>query len=47
VLRAVASATARNRPPVAGLWEVTRVLREVVTQVVEAHQWPAVERMSR
>lgn len=47
VLRAVACATARSQTPPAGLWEVTRIIRQVVTGVVEARRWPAVDRMAR
>ncbi|QHJ00640.1 LysR family transcriptional regulator [Xylophilus rhododendri] len=46
VLRAVASATARNRPPVAGLREAGRLIRQVVTQVVDAQKWPGVQGMA-
>ncbi|WPB55289.1 LysR family transcriptional regulator [Xylophilus sp. GOD-11R] len=46
VLRAVACATARSQTPAPGLREVTRIVRQVVTGVVEAQRWPAVERMA-
>ena len=46
MLRTVAIATARNRAPVAGLWDVTRTMRQVVTEIVQARRWPAVERMA-
>jgi DNA-binding transcriptional LysR family regulator len=45
-LRAVALATAQNRPPVTGLWEITRLLRAQVAGLVHAGLWPGVERMA-
>jgi LysR family nitrogen assimilation transcriptional regulator len=45
-MRAVALATAQNRPPVTGLWEITRLLRQVVADLVAAGRWPGVERMA-
>lgn len=45
-LRPVALATAQNRPPVTKLWEITRLMRDVVTKLVEDGNWPGVERMA-
>ncbi|MCC2676758.1 MAG: LysR family transcriptional regulator [Ramlibacter sp.] len=45
-LRAVALATAQNRPPVADLWQITRLLREVIAELVVTGQWPGVDRMA-
>lgn len=45
-LRAVALVTARNRPPISGLQEITRLLRDVVAELVQARLWPGVERMA-
>lgn len=45
-LRTVALATAQNRPPVKGLPEITRLLRGIITGLVDAGQWPGVERMA-
>ena len=45
-LRAVALATAQNRPAVTDLWQITRLLREVVAERVGSGQWPGVERMA-
>jgi LysR family transcriptional regulator, nitrogen assimilation regulatory protein len=45
-LRPVALATAQNRPAVTDLWQITRLLREVVTELVATGQWPGVERMA-
>jgi DNA-binding transcriptional LysR family regulator len=45
-LRSVALATAQNRPAVTDLWQITRLLREVVADLVRAGQWPGVHRMA-
>ena len=45
-LRAVALATAQNRPAVTDLWQITRLLREVVAELVSTGQWPGVARMA-
>jgi DNA-binding transcriptional LysR family regulator len=45
-LRTVALATAQNRPAVKGLAEITRLLRGVISGLVDAGQWPGVERMA-
>jgi DNA-binding transcriptional LysR family regulator len=45
-LRTVALATAQNRPAVKGLAEITRLLRGVIAGLVDAGQWPGVERMA-
>jgi DNA-binding transcriptional LysR family regulator len=45
-LRPVALATARNRPAVTDLWQITRLLREVVAELVATGQWPGVDRMA-
>lgn len=45
-LRAVALATAQNRPAVTDLWQITRLLREVVAELVATGQWPGVDRMA-
>ena len=45
-LRAVALATAQNRPAVTDLWQITRLLREVIAGLVAAGQWPGVDRMA-
>lgn len=45
-LREVAIATARNRPPVSGSWELTREVRHVVAQLVTQGQWPGVSGMA-
>lgn len=46
VLRAVACATARNRPPAAGLSDIRVIVRQTVADIVDAGQWPAVNRVS-
>lgn len=45
-LRSVALATAQNRPAVTELWQITRLLREVVAELVTTGQWPGVDRMA-
>ena len=40
VIRDVAIATAKNRPPVAQLWEITQSIREEVTGIVTGGKWP-------
>lgn len=45
-LRPVALATAQNRPAVTDLWQITRLLREVVAGLVTTGQWPGVDRMA-
>jgi DNA-binding transcriptional LysR family regulator len=43
VVRDVAIATARNRPPVAQLWGILRTIREQITHIVAAGTWPDAE----
>lgn len=43
VVRDVAIATARNRPPVAQLWGIVRTIREQITRIVVAGNWPDAE----
>lgn len=40
VIRDVAIATARNRPPVAQLWDITQTIRQEVTAIVGGGRWP-------
>jgi DNA-binding transcriptional LysR family regulator len=40
VVRDVAIATARNRPPVAQLWDITQAIRQEVAQVIASGAWP-------
>ena len=40
VIRDVAIATAKNRPPVAQLWEITQTIRQEVTGIVTGGRWP-------
>ncbi len=40
VMREVAIATARNRPPVTQLWGVMQTIRQEVTQIVAEGNWP-------
>lgn len=40
VIRDVAIATAKNRPPVAQLWEITQAIRQEVTGIVTGGRWP-------
>ncbi|MET0963284.1 MAG: LysR family transcriptional regulator [Noviherbaspirillum sp.] len=40
VIRDVAIATARNRPPAAQLWDITQTIRQEVTGIVSAGRWP-------
>jgi LysR family nitrogen assimilation transcriptional regulator len=46
VTREVAIATAINRPPVTGLWDFTRLIRRVVSELVTTRQWPGIEQMA-
>jgi DNA-binding transcriptional LysR family regulator len=45
-LRTVALVTAQNRPAVADLWQITRLLRDVVAGLVAGGHWPGVDRMA-
>lgn len=40
VLRDVAIATAKNRPPAAQLWGITQTIRQEITGLVAAGKWP-------
>ena len=40
VIRDVAIATAKNRPPVSQLWEITQAIRQEVTGIVTGGRWP-------
>jgi hypothetical protein len=40
VIREVAIATAKNRPPVTQLWGITQTIRQEVTQIVDGGKWP-------
>ena len=40
VVRDVVVATARNRPPVPHLWEISQALRQEMAQIVAGGGWP-------
>jgi DNA-binding transcriptional LysR family regulator len=46
VIRDVAIATAKNRPPVAQLWEITQAIRQEVTGIVTGGRWPDAQMIS-
>lgn len=43
VMRDVAIASAKNRPPVTQLWGITQVIRQEVAQIVANGSWPEVQ----
>jgi LysR family nitrogen assimilation transcriptional regulator len=43
VVRDVAIATAKNRPPVTQLWGITQIIRQEVAQIVANGSWPEVQ----
>jgi hypothetical protein len=40
VIREIAIATARNRPPVIGQWDILQTLRQVITGQAAQGNWP-------
>jgi DNA-binding transcriptional LysR family regulator len=43
VMRDVAIASAKNRPPVTQLWGITQIIRQEVAQIVANGSWPEVQ----
>lgn len=46
VRRAIALATARNRPPLTAHWEVMQVIRQAIAREVLSGRWPGVREMA-